>query len=86
MNRIEFDLKLLIVNRNSYYFFDKTFDGLITKTQIKNTLDSLPENVTIDQVIEHLIFLEKVNNGLDDSVNGRIDTIEKAKQKLNEFL
>jgi len=29
---------------------------MITKTQIKNTLDSLPENVTIEQVIEHLIF------------------------------
>ena len=86
MNRIEFDLKLLIVNRNSYCFFDKTFDGLITKTQIKNTLDSLPENVNIEKIIEHLIFLEKVNNGLDDSVNGRINTIEVAKQKLNKWL
>jgi len=40
---------------------------MITKTQIKNTLDSLPENVTIEQVIEHLIFLDKVHQGLDDS-------------------
>jgi len=55
--------------RRSFHFsiFDKTFDIMITKTQIKNTLDSLPENVTIEQVIEHLIFLDKVHQGLDDS-------------------
>jgi predicted transcriptional regulator len=59
---------------------------MITKTQIKNTLDSLPENVTIEQVIEHLIFLEKVQRGLEDSENGRINTVEEAKQKLNKWL
>lgn len=56
---------------------------MLTKTQIKNTLDSLPETVTVEQVIEHLIFLDKVNNGLNDSDNGIIYTVEEAKQKLN---
>ena len=59
---------------------------MITKTQIKNTLDSLPENVTIEEVIEHLIFLDKVNKGLDDSENGRINTFDEAKQKLNKWI
>lgn len=59
---------------------------MLTKTQIKNTLDSLPENVTIEQVIEHLIFLDKVNQGLNDSENGRINTVEEAKQKLSKWL
>ena len=59
---------------------------MITKTLIKNTLDSLPENVTIEQVIEHLIFLDKVQKGLDDSEKGKINTVEEAKQKLNKWL
>lgn len=59
---------------------------MITKTQIRNTLDSLPENVTIEQVIEHLIFLDKVQKGLEDSENGRINTVEEAKQKLGKWL
>lgn len=59
---------------------------MITKTQIRNTLDSLPENVTIEQVIEHLIFLDKVQKGLEDSENGRINTVEEAKQKLTKWL
>jgi hypothetical protein len=59
---------------------------MITKTQIINTLDKLPENLTIDQVVDHLIFIEKVQKGMDDSMNGRINTKEEAKQKLKKWL
>lgn len=59
---------------------------MITKTQIINTLDKLPENLTIDQVVDHLIFIEKVQKGMDDSVNGRINTKDEAKQKLKKWL
>ncbi|MBW8333301.1 MAG: hypothetical protein K0M40_14845 [Prolixibacteraceae bacterium] len=59
---------------------------MITKAQIVNTLDSLPENVTIEQVIEHLIFVDKVRKGLDDSEEGRINTVEEAKEKLKKWL
>lgn len=59
---------------------------MLTKTQIQNAFDSLPENVSIEQVIEHLIFLDKVQKGLDDSEEGRVNTVEEAKQKLNKWL
>ena len=59
---------------------------MITKTQILKSLDKLPENLTIDQVVDHLIFIEKVQTGLNDSMNGRINTKEEAKQKLNKWL
>jgi predicted transcriptional regulator len=59
---------------------------MITKTQIINSLDKLPENLTIDQVIDHLIFIEKIQKGMDDSANGRTNTKEEAKQKLKRWL
>ncbi|NEW83224.1 MAG: hypothetical protein GZ094_12765 [Mariniphaga sp.] len=59
---------------------------MITKTQLINSLDRLPENLTIDQVVDHLIFVEKVQKGLDDSANGRTNTKEEAKQKLKRWL
>lgn len=59
---------------------------MITKTQLIDTLDKLPENFTIDQVIDHLIFVEKVQNGLKDSANGRINSKEEAKEKLKRWL
>lgn len=59
---------------------------MITKTQLINTLNQLPENITIDQVIDHLIFVEKVQKGLEDSENGRVFTHDEAKQKLGKWL
>ena len=59
---------------------------MITKTQLISTLDKLPENLTIDQVIDHIIFVEKVQKGISDSENGRINTKEEAKQKLSKWL
>lgn len=31
---------------------------MLTKTQIINSLEQLPENLTIDQLVDHLIFVE----------------------------
>lgn len=59
---------------------------MITKTQLISTLDNLPENLTVDQVIEHIIFVEKVQKGLDDSENGKLNTKEDAKAKLSKWL
>ncbi|MFA6402649.1 MAG: hypothetical protein WCX31_13680 [Salinivirgaceae bacterium] len=58
---------------------------MITKTQIRNSLDNLPENVTIDQVIDQLIIIEKIQKGLEDSKSGKINTKEEAKKKLNKW-
>lgn len=62
------------------------FNAMITKTQIISSLDQLPENLTIDQIVDHLIFIEKVEKGLDDSGNGRISSKLEAKKKLGKWL
>jgi len=59
---------------------------MITKTRLLSTFDKLPENLTIDQVIDHIIFVEKVQKGLEDSENGRVYTTEEARKKLNKWL
>ena len=59
---------------------------MLTKTQIINSLDKLPEHLTIDQVVDHLIFVEKVQKGLNDSAKGHINTKDEAKQKLQRWL
>lgn len=59
---------------------------MITKTQLINSLDKLPDNLTIDQLVNHLIFVEKVEKGLEDSNNERANTKEQAKEKLSKWL
>lgn len=59
---------------------------MITKTNLINSLDKLPENLTVDQVIDHIIFVEKIENGLEDSKNGKVNTNEEARLKLKKWL
>lgn len=59
---------------------------MLTKTQIINSLDKLPDSVTIDQVIDHLIFIEKIQKGLDDSKAGRTNDKDEAREKLKKWL
>lgn len=59
---------------------------MITKTQLINTLDNLPENISIDQIIDHLIFIEKIQKGMEDSKNGRVNSKNEAKKKLSKWL
>jgi len=59
---------------------------MITKTQINNTLADLPENITVEQLIERLIFLDKIQKGIDDSESGKVNTVQEAKEKLGKWL
>ncbi len=59
---------------------------MITKTQIIDSLSNLPENLTIDQVIDHLVVVEKIQKGLEDSANGRAYNKHQAKDKLKKWL
>ena len=59
---------------------------MLTKTQIIDSLSNLPENVTIDQVIDHLVVVEKIQKGLEDSANGQVYNKDQAKSKLKKWL
>jgi predicted transcriptional regulator len=59
---------------------------MITKTLLISTLEKLPENLTVDQVIDHIIFVEKVQKGLEDSENGRVFTTDEARKKSSKWL
>lgn len=59
---------------------------MITKTQIIDSLSNLPENLTIDQVIDHLVVIEKIQKGLEDSAKSQTYEKEQAKDKLKKWL
>jgi predicted transcriptional regulator len=59
---------------------------MITKTQLINSFNNLPENLTVDQVIDHIIFVEKVQQGLEDVAQGRVNTKDEARAKLKKWL
>lgn len=59
---------------------------MLTKGKIKKSIDTLPDNLTIDQVIDKIIMLDKIEQGLADVENGNVFTTEEIKDKLNKWL
>ncbi|GAA4782753.1 hypothetical protein GCM10023231_08010 [Olivibacter ginsenosidimutans] len=59
---------------------------MLTKTRLINSLDKLPEQFSIDELVDHVVLIEKVQRGLDDVSQGKVNTREEARQKLAKWL
>jgi len=59
---------------------------MLTKEKIKKSIDTLPDNLTIDQVIDRMIMLDKIEQGLKDVEDGNVYSTEEVKDKLNKWL
>ena len=59
---------------------------MLTKTQIFDTVEELPERISLDELIDKFIFVEKVNIGLEQSKNGMVCSEEDARKKLSGWL
>lgn len=58
---------------------------MITKQNIIRTIESLPETFSIDEVIEKLLLLKKIQIGLEQSESGEVYSEADAKRKLKQW-
>lgn len=59
---------------------------MLTKELIHNTINSLPEKFSLDQLIEEIILIDKIEQGIADANEGRVHTTEQVKEKLKKWL
>lgn len=59
---------------------------MLTKQVLKQTIDKLPASFTIDELLDKLIFIEKVNEGLKQSEQGKTVSKKEAEKKLSKWL
>ncbi len=59
---------------------------MITKEQLLNTISSLPDKISFDDLLDRIILLERIETGLTQSENGKVNTTEQAKEKLSKWL
>ena len=59
---------------------------MLTRTQVFDTVEKMPEQFSIDQLFDRLLFINKVEIGLSQSANGQVNSKEQAKQKLSKWL
>ena len=45
---------------------------MLTKTNLKKQIDKLPEEFSIDELVERLILIEKIERGLEQSEKGKL--------------
>jgi len=58
---------------------------MLTKQKIKETVDTLPNDFTIDDLFERLIVINKIEEGLKDIEEGNTFTTKEVKQSLSKW-
>jgi len=58
---------------------------MITKTKLKEHLASFPEQFSIDELIERLILLEKIEKGKIQSENDEILSESELDKEVNKW-
>lgn len=58
---------------------------MITKEQIKKHLETFPEEFSIDELIEKLLFIEKLEKRIQESESNQTITEENLKAEMQEW-
>ena len=56
------------------------------KSTVIEFISKLPEEISIDEIIERLIVIEKIERGQQQVKEGKVNTEEEAKAKLSKWL
>lgn len=59
---------------------------MLTKESVIKTIAMLPDNFDLDELIDKLIFIDKVEKGLDQSIKNKVVSESQAKKKLAKWL
>ena len=58
---------------------------MLTKAQLNKTILDLPDIFSIDELIDKLIFIEKVEAGMAQSVEGKVISNEDVKKIIDKW-
>jgi predicted transcriptional regulator len=59
---------------------------MVTKEKLIEAIKKLPEGFTIEQVIEELVLLDKIEKGVEDIDQGKIYSSKEAEKRLSKWL
>jgi hypothetical protein len=58
---------------------------MITKERIKKSVDDLPDDFSMEDLIEELILLDKIEQGRRDYVCGDVFTTDEVKEHFEKW-
>ena len=58
---------------------------MLTKSKLKEEIEKLPETFSIDELVERLIFIEKVENGISQSKKGDVISEDELDNEIEKW-
>jgi predicted transcriptional regulator len=58
---------------------------MLTKIKLKEQIDKMPEDFSIDELIEKLILIEKIESGNKQSENGEVITEDELENEIERW-
>lgn len=59
---------------------------MITKKQILSSMKELPESFSVEEIIDKIILLQKIDMGLEQSKDGKVFSENDARKRLKKWL
>lgn len=59
---------------------------MLTKEKLLQTINDLPEKFSLDDVLDRIILLQKIDIGLSQSISGQTNSTDQAREKLKKWL
>lgn len=58
---------------------------MLEKKELISAMETLPEYPSLEEVIQKIILLDKINQGLDDVLNNRTYTHEQVMEMMRKW-
>ena len=58
---------------------------MLTKDKLRQSINKLPDSFTIDELIDRLIFIEKVEEGIEQSKEKKVLSNENVKKIIEKW-
>jgi hypothetical protein len=59
---------------------------MIVKEKLVKSIKEMSDKFSLDELLDRIVFIQKIESGLEDSKNGKILSTIKAKEKLSRYL
>ncbi|HYV90696.1 MAG TPA: hypothetical protein VE978_02895 [Chitinophagales bacterium] len=59
---------------------------MLTKKSVLKTVKEMPESFSVDDLLDRMIFLQKIENGLQQSKRNQVVSTVEAKARLKKRL
>lgn len=64
----------------------KMTSQIITRDKIVESIQAMPDDASTDDIIERIIFIKKIEDGLKDVEEGRVFSHDEVKTKYQQWL